>query len=223
MALLWNEYLTQHYLQTHHKTLPLLNYAFGGATVLPPNEQEDAFFTLSHEIDTYLLSHADHADPNSMFILWMGGNDYLGLPDDINATTEAVTQGIQTGLLKLLQAGAKHITLMNLPDLAHSPFAHLLDAEDAFHAYTQHHNRKLLRLSHRLQKNYPQVSWIYVDVHAFTDHVFDHAATFDFQNLTDSCQEATVDTHVPFSVLKMAASLPSPQASFVGNCNAFFL
>ena len=72
----------------------LLNYAYGGAGVMTTDEEDDVLFTFNREIDMYLHDHNGKADPNSLFIVWMGANNY-GLPEDIDTATEEVRQGLQ--------------------------------------------------------------------------------------------------------------------------------
>ena len=132
-------------LTPHYLTAPFLgtatggnNYAQGGATsglanaslpatiTVGPNTYSTGFKGMTAEIADYTSTHAA-ADPNAVYIVWSGANDFLtpgsagaapgcsGSPTAIAICT-AVTN-VVNGVAALAALGASHIVVPNLPDL----------------------------------------------------------------------------------------------------------
>ncbi len=139
-GLVWIEDLNAFYFP--ETTTHLLNYAMGGAGVAEDiPDDEDVLFTLKKEVKTYLLSHDNKASADALYIVWIGANNYLGLPEDVDMAVHDVTEGISNNLQQLVDKGAKHIMVMNLPDLGKTPAALEFDAVDAMHQLAQAHNQ----------------------------------------------------------------------------------
>ena len=45
-------------------------------------------FTLRKEVDTYLLANNDKASEDNLYVVWIGANNYLGMPDEVEANFE---------------------------------------------------------------------------------------------------------------------------------------
>ncbi|MEM7411453.1 MAG: SGNH/GDSL hydrolase family protein [Myxococcota bacterium] len=83
------------------------NFAFGG------DETED----LSIQIFAFALTQLfGQADPNALYVIWLGGNDILGIPSSPTATQDAV-DNIIDGIQDLIGMGAQHFLIVNLPDI----------------------------------------------------------------------------------------------------------
>ncbi len=106
----WVELLTESYYGSSSND-HLLDYAFGGAGVLEDDDGGDDLFTLKKEVDSYLLAHNDKANPNALHVIWIGSNNYLGMPDEPSRAIKSVTQGIQNELERLVSKGAKYFLL----------------------------------------------------------------------------------------------------------------
>ena len=118
----WVELVMQSYYPVNSQD-HLLDYAFGGAGVKEDDDSDDGLFTLRREIDSYFLAHQDRADEQSMFVVWIGANNYLGVPDDAEKSLSDVSLGIQHGLQRLVDKGAKYITVVDVPNLGSTPAA----------------------------------------------------------------------------------------------------
>ncbi|WP_446471257.1 autotransporter domain-containing protein [Xenorhabdus stockiae] len=104
------------------------NYAKGGATALPIPEHQD---TTEKQLDNYLKQHGGKADPNGIYIHWVGGNDmtaalqaYNIMSDDskksheiVDASANATSNQINT----LVKAGAGLIIVPTVPDVGTTP------------------------------------------------------------------------------------------------------
>jgi phospholipase/lecithinase/hemolysin len=184
---IWVEYLINQYYP-HNGANHLLDYAFGGAEIAEDSTNEP-LFTLKREIDSYLLAHQERADAQSLFIIWIGANNYLDHRswDRLNITTTRVSLGIKYELQRLATAGAKHILIINLPDLGRAPVAKLLAAEALLTQYTTQHNKKLLQVINDMRNQYKKVQWLYYDVHSMFNILLDKHKTYGFQHTSKTC------------------------------------
>lgn len=205
---IWAEDLAQSYFEQNAST-HLLDYAFGGAGVVnnPSDDDDDVLFTLNREIDTYLLAHNGQADADSLFVVWIGGNNYLGLPDDQEETVSDVINGIEKGVKRIIQAGGKHILIINMPDIGVTPLARELEAPEAFTRYSDLHNQRLAASVQTLRQAYPQVQWVYFDAHADFKETLKNADQYGFNNVHDTCYDAMVKAPSSQLVFKIASSL----------------
>jgi len=210
----WIELVTQHYYPNSVNT-HLLDYAFGGAGVSETDATDDdddfdegALFNLTREIDSYLLSHHDRADANSLYALWIGSNNYIALPDFPDQTVRAVNHGIQKEVERLVEKGATHIMLMTVPDLGRTPAGIEFDSIELLTDLTNKHNTTLREgVFLDLKTKYPQVQWIFFDVnHMFLD-AMNHPEIYGFHNTTETCYESAMIQPSSTAILKMAASI----------------
>lgn len=187
----WVELLMQTYYPTSSKE-HLVDYAFGGAGVLEDEDDDDTMFTLRREMDSYFLTHQDKADANSMFVVWIGANNYLGIPDDPESTASSVIRGIEHGLQRLVKNGAKHILVVNVPDLGRIPLARELDVIDRMSYVSKLHNDMLRKSINELQQTFSDVQWLYFDVNLVFDDMTSDPTRFGFTNIIDTCYEEVV-------------------------------
>lgn len=140
-----------------------INFALGGATsgsttVADLATGVDALSTLpglSQQISTFqaLYSGPVAPDPDALFVLWVGGNDYLFNVND----PATVLNNIGTAINTLSSLGAENFLIANLPDLGETPFADINGGQptvDALNAVTQVHNAGLEALLAGLGINY---------------------------------------------------------------------
>ncbi|PHM73467.1 autotransporter outer membrane beta-barrel domain-containing protein [Xenorhabdus kozodoii] len=130
---LYDEYLA-HDL-TGKKLLPSnnggTNYAKGGATA---NGSGDPFWdyvagTTQKQLDSYLQAHDGRADPNGVYIHWVGGNDVKDALEEVAKGNKEAAQGIindsatasASQVNQLIKAGAGLIIVPNVPDVGSTP------------------------------------------------------------------------------------------------------
>lgn len=173
----------------------VLDYAYGGAAVETEIDDEDSLFSLKHEVTTYLQEHNNIADPNSLFFIWIGANNYLNPPEDMTVEENAalVNANIRKSVVELLQKGAKHIALINLPDLSRTPFGLISDDHDILKEEVLAHNRLLLENFDELKQLYPDVRWFYFDAYTEVNNIIDNPTAYGFNNVEFSCYENQVD------------------------------
>ncbi len=207
----WVETIAHHYYPGDSMT-HFQDYAFGGAGVMEDYDPNGSLFTFTRELDTYLLAHDDKADENGLYIVWIGSNNYLGVsditkPEEMKEIVTEVMTGIRHDLKRLADKGAKHILVVNLPDLGKIPAARDLDATAILSSYANQHNHALEQDFSQLQRDYPDVQWIYFDVREALNDVMDYPEAYGFTNTDGTCYEAMIEKHSPNAVLKMVSTV----------------
>lgn len=181
---LWVEYLSQDL--NGDQQPKLLDYAVGGAGAVLARKAKFPF-SLTMEVDDYLYWNKSNKQTSSLFTLWIGANNYLDGPQDVDNITDSVVDSIEYAIEKLIAVKGDKFLIANLPDLGNSPYAAENHNEALLTELTQVHNRKLLDKINRLQKKYPEVTFVYFDADTYLNYVKTHAADFGFSNIKDPC------------------------------------
>lgn len=82
------------------------NFSVGGDTTAE----------LDLQITSFAIRFLNQADPDALYVIWIGGNDVLDLPTAPNAMAEAVND-LVAGIERLSDLGARHFLVPNLPDI----------------------------------------------------------------------------------------------------------
>lgn len=167
----------------------LLNYAFGGSGVL---QSQTNAFTLSQEVDSYLLTHQAKVKSDSWFVIWIGANDYLLRPNSTKMTVNKVIAEMERNIVRLRAHGARHLIVLGLPDLGLSPFARDLDIQAQLSRVVQMHNHKLRERVAKLQARFPETDWQYMDVNQTFSDLIAHPKQYGFVHTTERCLEPEV-------------------------------
>jgi phospholipase/lecithinase/hemolysin len=162
-------------------------------------------------VDSYLLSHQEVADPDSLFIIWIGSNNYLSVPDEPEQEVALVIGNIKLNAERLVSRGAKHLLFVNLPDLGKAPFARELDAVQPLTYIASRHNTAMDDLISHMQNKYPNVQWLRFDVNTlFNEMLQGTAPEYVFTNTDGVCYEDMMQVQDQKSkrpMLEMAASV----------------
>lgn len=212
----WAEYLLDSYYK-ENASAHLLNYAFGGAGV--SEEDEDVLFTFKRELDIYLTTHQGKADDNSLYVVWIGANNYLGIPDDMTTAVNEVSDGIDKGLQRLIKAGAKHILLINAPNLGTTPFANGFDAKEQLDAVSKLHNQMIFEKYLSARQNQPEIDWLFYDVNARLDEVLVNPLPYGITNVADTCYDSLVEKATKNSAIEVASLVRTHNES--SNCKGY--
>jgi phospholipase/lecithinase/hemolysin len=110
------------------------DYAYGGATtgdgfsVNPNNPHSSPLYngtnlvesvpTVLAQINTYLTSNGGKANPNALYTVWGGANDFFDGQTDPSKPAANEVEAVQD----LLNAGATHVMVVNLPSLDKTPY-----------------------------------------------------------------------------------------------------
>lgn len=201
----WVEHVAAAYFPTQPAS-HLFDYAVGGSGV-SEDEDDEVLFTLRKQVNNYLVSHKDQASADSLYVVWIGANNYLGLPEDTEKTLKEVNDGIVHNLNRLISKGAKHILLINLPNLGKTPAATEFDAADIMNYFAVEHNKRLAQAFNGLKQNNPEVEWFYFDLGSMFDDVIENPAKYGVTNTGGTCSNSTVDEFTKKSWLRMIASV----------------
>lgn len=204
----WVENLVASYFPDSPKE-HLLDYAFGGAGVSEEEGDDDVLFTLRREVNNYFADHNDKASADSLFIMWIGSNNYLALPEEVDKTLQEVNDGITHSLQRLADKGAKHILVVNIPDLGRIPAAIEFDSIDMMSYFSKEHNNALNITIANLKQQYPDVEWLYFDMNAAFSRAIEHPEEYGFTHVTGTCSNLLQDElpETPSSILKMVSSV----------------
>lgn len=214
----WIERLAASYFPTNAESR-LQNYAFGGAGVSEDIE-DDVLFTLRKEVNTYLLANDDKASPDDLFVVWIGANNYLGLPSNMDQSVREVNAGIIFSLKRLADKGAKNFLILNIPDLGRVPAATEFDSVELLRDFTKKHNAMLSTNYEALKTTYPNVNWMFFDMnYAFSD-VIDHPEAYGFTNITGTCFGSTMNKTTKKSVLNIVTNVGRFNAN-QNNCDEY--
>jgi phospholipase/lecithinase/hemolysin len=181
-----------------------INYAFGGATTTTANTIDPNLFGLPQEIGAFanpLVQNNQTADPNALYIVWAGANDYLPTtsPNFTPFTTpETTVSNIAGAVNALAGVGAKNIMVVNLPNLGNIPLSNDRSpfpgpvippgTPDRLNRLTEAHNAllstTLVNLDNTLSGQ--NVNLISLDVNSLFQDITDPTRS-PFANTTDPC------------------------------------
>jgi phospholipase/lecithinase/hemolysin len=103
--------------------VPGTNYAVGGATAAFDPQGGIAGINLPQQVAAYSAFVSDHADPDALYVVMIGGNDVRNAA--LQGTgVDAVTNGVGTELTEiasLADEGARHFLIVNVPNVGLIP------------------------------------------------------------------------------------------------------
>jgi phospholipase/lecithinase/hemolysin len=173
---LWPEYLTKTLLLKSYN--PENNFAWAGAMTNTTNWAGD-YPGLQDQIEQYLKATPTGADPEALYVVWIGTVDLLA--QDISQAETTITQVITRikGVLEKLQAhGVRHLLVPNIIDLGRLPRQIALGNPAAWTALTLTFNQALADLLTALDV-------IQVDLFSFFDEII--TTQHYFANTTAAC------------------------------------
>ena len=177
------------------------NFAFAGATTgtfnaLSPLAGVSLPGGLALQINGF-TSAPGPANPNGLYVLSAGGNDYVVQPTQLRTTdTTAVVNNLVGALTALTAEGATNFLVVNLPDLGQFPQEKELGTSAATNALVNSHNSNLRAALQSLAQN-PSLNIIPLDANALFREVVAEPARFGFTNVTDRCFNQAAGTFCP--------------------------
>lgn len=175
------------------------NFAFAGSTSGTINTVFSGLPALQQQIDQFLGLQLP-VNPNALFVLWAGANDYLPTQSTFQPFTNpkpSVTN-ITTAISDLEAAGAQNILVVNLPDLGTLPLTRNTSDALRLNILSQAHNNFLFRQMRRLERSPGfDANIIPLDVNALFQQAINQPSQFGFTNVTEPCLNQ--QTFVPCS------------------------
>ncbi|MBW4666410.1 MAG: SGNH/GDSL hydrolase family protein [Cyanomargarita calcarea GSE-NOS-MK-12-04C] len=123
------------------------------------------------------------ADPNALYTIFGGGNDYFSGQTDVNQ----VVQNLSNSISSLAQGNAKNFLVFNQPDLGESPFGRALGFPQQLNELTKEHNKLLALSLDNLRTIRPDINIFSVDTNALFKTVEFDPVKFGFKDATNSC------------------------------------
>jgi len=188
----WSEYVDE-YFSTHY-LVESTNYAVGGQTAYFHNPFEGYLpYSLAMSRENYILHSLFTDRSRTLFIIWIGANDYLlGIPDIEQLTTD-VTNAIKATVEDLIYHGGVNFLLLNLPDLSKTPYGKTIDYNDSLKSAIVAHNAKLDKVVAGLKDSYNNINIHLYDINHFFDDAIQHREEYNkkynthIANVSDSC------------------------------------
>jgi phospholipase/lecithinase/hemolysin len=190
----WSEFAAEYFADKSQ--VVTANYAVGGETVNFHNPIDGFLpYTFSISLNNYYLRTAFQDKTHTLFIIWLGGNDYLkGAIDPDQATTDVIST-IQKNIESLVSAGGKNFLVINLPDLASAPRSSDSPVKDTLHTLTLLHNTKLQAIVSAVKKQHTDITIQLFDVYSVYEDMANNILAYNqkyhthIKNMTDPCWE----------------------------------
>ena len=181
-GLIWVDYLAQ---DLGLNPSPNTNFAFGGATTGTNNTISPLLPGLQQQINGFTQANPT-ADPNGLYVVWAGANDYLG-GGVINPTIPITN--ISNAITSLAGIGAQNILVLNLGDLGSLPGTRTDPQQSTnLSLLTSAHNSGLSQTIAALSPQLGSgVNLTLVDTNSLFNRVFANPAEFNFTNVTTAC------------------------------------
>jgi phospholipase/lecithinase/hemolysin len=173
-----------------------LGYAEGGSTVATPANQYDFLsnvignveMPVNQQVSSYLSAHTSF-NANQLVLVWAGANDVLraGSPPAATSTVQQAATTLATLVGQIVQAGATHVVVVNVPNIGLSPKG--LAASDGGANYTQLSQLFNTTLSAALQSNGLQGKVIEIDAYTWVTQMIANftANGFTVSNTAQAC------------------------------------
>ncbi|MBF2064564.1 MAG: SGNH/GDSL hydrolase family protein [Calothrix sp. C42_A2020_038] len=175
-----------------------INFAFGGAQTgissTFPGFEGDIPGVLGQVGLLKQNSPNSTLDPNAIYSIFGGANDYFDavFSGNVNANTvTGVVGNLSNSISLLAQGNAKNFLVFNLPDIGETPFAKAQGtaATIALNGLIQQHNEQLASALGNLRTLNPELNIYSVDINKLFRDARENPGQFGFQNVTDACLE----------------------------------
>ena len=224
----WNEYFIDYLgLPNNIQSSQLLdNQAFGGAWAMTSDKQitfwqlvQSPFETLKNiirgkllppslglAIESYLLDRGE-LDPNGLYVVFAGGNDYLNVldheenynPPQMDKYVDNVVTSIVSSSKRLLGQGANKIVVVGVPDVAITPrFNQTSDREILAYA-TARHNLQLKEKIEGLNATLKDKTVLFINIQDMLQELIDNQNKYGFTDVTHACIDLPLPTAREFS------------------------
>jgi phospholipase/lecithinase/hemolysin len=134
-----------------------INFAFGGTGTPYVDQTPGGFYSpgLKGQVELFQLSlKGKQPSPRSLYVVSTGANDYRGDPFNVPMHPEDVVNNIEQAIVRLYGVGARHVMVLDLPDLGQVPANG--GSPDAT-ALSTYHNMLLDGAVARLRAQYPSL------------------------------------------------------------------
>jgi len=171
-----------------------INFAFGGATTgLDNTVAPNLLLGLQQQVGlfTSFVSANQAANPDALYVLWAGANDYLPTESTTFTpfnTPETTIGNLSFALSTLAAVGAKNFLVVNLPDLGELPLTNKTPISSSLNTLTSLHNTSLSATINALSSTPgSDLNINLVDVNSLFSDTISNPDKYGFTNVTDAC------------------------------------
>lgn len=122
-----------------------------------------------------------------LFVIWIGANDYVNGPTDVEDITSKVVDTIKKDVEYLIDHHGSMFLIMNLPDLGKTPKARKAHNERLLTDLSQRHNQKLHQAFLALKQAHPEVHWAYFDMFGAMSELMENPVAYGIRNTDNAC------------------------------------
>lgn len=234
----WNEYLARMLQIDPTNKKQFENQAFGGSWASTFDHQLNVWNFIRQPRDTLKnilvgrfvppslgltlqaqLMRAPLLNHEAVYFVLAGGNDYLNMltnPDNYNHDVmdkyiDNVVGAIENSVQKMVQADATKFIVFGLPDVGLTPHFNTTPQKNILSDVVATHNERVKASVEDLQRQYPHLSFLYVDVQSFLEKILDNPSNYGLSNVKDAC----IDVKLPD--FEMFQGLNQPDSPFATN------
>lgn len=210
----WNEWVAEEFGFNLKDEDEYYNNAFGGSWAATYDHQLTTWNLIRHpiwslenlvegklippslglEVQGYLMNFGK-AKKDALYFVFAGGNDYLNMlnfednynPKYMSQYVDYIVSGIVYSTEKLINAGAKHVALMGIPDVGLTPRFNQTTDHEVLTRVSTLHNERLEEALATLKDKYPDVSFTFINVQEIFGRLFDQAKQYGVTNITEPC------------------------------------
>jgi phospholipase/lecithinase/hemolysin len=168
----WAEVVADHFLKTHG--IKSENFAVGGETVLLISDGKTLPYTIDQSIESYIWRNLFSRKDQTLFVFWLGANDYLAGDNDVAKLTSAVSEHLIDEINRLIAEDAKYFLILNLPDLDKTPRGASGGITQNLHDLTVAHNTILATKIAILKQVHPGRQIYLYNINALFSDVLNH-------------------------------------------------
>ena len=180
----WVEYLAESLDLSSNQTK---NFAYGGSTTgINPGATQINYNNLVPDLLTQVKSFTQtnqQANPNALYVIWAGANDYLQGVSSATVPLENLTKAIAS----LHDFGAKKMIVGNLPDLGHLPATRNNGNSAYLSGLTQAHNQGLRRSLKIVSQQRSDLQIATLDANKLYREAITNPSAFGFSNVISGC------------------------------------
>ncbi|MDF5706736.1 MAG: SGNH/GDSL hydrolase family protein [Nostoc sp. S4] len=167
---------------------PKTNFAYAGATTGFENIGVRNLPGLQQQINNFTSAN-QFVDPNSLYIVWAGTNDYLDYFFGGSPNPTQTVSNLIDAVKALAAVGAKDIMVVNQPNLGNFPVTDgSYHTSSILNTYSSVHNSQLkTNLNFLSQQLSSDTNIISLDIDSLYNRIIAAPKEFGFTNVTDSC------------------------------------
>lgn len=171
-----------------------INFAIGGSTTGTENSIVPGFSTgLQAQLSLFAQGlGGDPVDPDALYIVWGGANDYLPVDSGFTPSTtpEPTVDNLVASITALAALGARNFLVPNLPTLGQVPLVAGTPLSPLLNGLSDSHNALLATRLATLETLFPSVNLTLLDVNSLFNQAL--AGDFGFTTVDTPCLTTVV-------------------------------